>query len=202
MTVYRTVGHMPILLLLLAISLPAGLFCSVAAVYLTLHFSRVTLIRKLQSTTDLNHFHARDLPCSRVKSLGDPISDHWGDSAVPYSFIYRFAWVLKQWLVILIPHIDVHIIGIRELSSPLTSPPIDQSTSGLYKPHTGQRMNHASAILATPALMVTGHFGPKTLRYQDTSAPVPKSPEDTSALVPKCPDSSAPSHFGTKTFRH
>ena len=49
---------------------------------------------------------------------------------------------------------------------------------------------------------VTGHFGPKTLRYQDTSAPMPKCPEDTSALVPKCPDSSAPSHFGTKTFRH
>jgi len=49
---------------------------------------------------------------------------------------------------------------------------------------------------------ITGHFGPKTLRYQDTSPQVPKCPEDTSALMPKCPDSSDPRHFGTKTFRH
>jgi len=35
----------------------------------------VTLIRKLQSTLDLDHFHARDLRCSRVKSCDDPISD-------------------------------------------------------------------------------------------------------------------------------
>jgi len=39
-------------------------------------------------------------------------------------------------------------------------------------------------------IQVTGHFGPKTLWHQDTSA------------LPKCPDSSAPRHFGTKTFRH
>jgi len=40
---------------------------------------------------------------------------------------------------------------------------------------------------------VYGHFGTKTLRHQDTSAPVPKCPSDTSALVPKCPsDISAP----------
>jgi len=30
-------------------------------------FSHVTLIRKPQSTSDLDHFHARELPCSRVK---------------------------------------------------------------------------------------------------------------------------------------
>jgi len=41
-------------------------------------FSRVTLIRKLQSTSDLDHFHPRELPCSCVKS--DPISGRWGDS--------------------------------------------------------------------------------------------------------------------------
>jgi len=49
---------------------------------------------------------------------------------------------------------------------------------------------------------VIGHFRPKTLPYQDTSAWVPKHPKDTSALVPKCPDSSAPRHFGTRTFQH
>jgi len=38
-------------------------------------FSGVTLIRKLQSKSDLDHFHARDLPCSCVKSRDDPISD-------------------------------------------------------------------------------------------------------------------------------
>ena len=48
---------------------------------------RVTLIRKPQSTSDLDHFHARDLP-SRVKSRDDPISDCGEDSAVPCTFIY------------------------------------------------------------------------------------------------------------------
>jgi len=61
-----------------------------------LHFSRVTLIRKLQSTSDLDHFHARDLPCSCVKSGDDPISDCLVDSAVPYSFIYADG---KLWLL-------------------------------------------------------------------------------------------------------
>jgi len=51
-------------------------------------FSRVTLNRKLQSTSHLDHFHARGLPCSRVESRDDPISDCRADSAVPYSFIY------------------------------------------------------------------------------------------------------------------
>jgi len=51
-------------------------------------FSRVTLNRKLQSTLDLNDFHARDLPCSCVKSRNDPISDCLVDNAVPFSFIY------------------------------------------------------------------------------------------------------------------
>jgi len=53
-------------------------------------FSRVTLISKVQSTSDLDYFHARDLPCSHVKSHDDPISDCQGDSAewFPY-IIYR-----------------------------------------------------------------------------------------------------------------
>jgi len=51
-------------------------------------FSRVTLIRNLQSTSDLDHFHACHLSCSRVNSRNDPISDCRIDSAVPYSFIY------------------------------------------------------------------------------------------------------------------
>jgi len=42
-----------------------------------------------QSTSDLDHFHAHDLPCSCVKSRDDPISDCSVDSAVSYSFIYR-----------------------------------------------------------------------------------------------------------------
>ena len=72
-----------------------------------------------------------------------------------------------------------------------------------WSPPADQRANQCQQTrhLWRPGL-VTGHFGPQTLRYQDTSAPVPKYPEDTSALVPKCPDSSAPRHFGTKTFRH
>jgi len=49
---------------------------------------RVTLIRKLQSTSDLDPFHACDLRCSRVKSRDNPISDRRGDSGVPYCFTY------------------------------------------------------------------------------------------------------------------
>jgi len=80
----------PILLLLLLAgwSLPACLRCCCCRVNVTL-FSRVTLIRKLQSTSDLDHFHARELPCSRIKSRYDPISGRRGDSGVPYSFTYR-----------------------------------------------------------------------------------------------------------------
>jgi len=55
-------------------------------------FSRVTLIRKLQSISDLDHFHARELPCSRVKSRDDPISGRRGDSGVLFSFIYKDKW--------------------------------------------------------------------------------------------------------------
>jgi len=40
----------------------------------------------VQSTSDLDYFHTRDLPCSRVKSHNYPISDYWGDSAVLYCF--------------------------------------------------------------------------------------------------------------------
>ena len=38
-------------------------------------FSRVTLIGKVQSTSDLDRFHARDLPCSLAKFYDDPISN-------------------------------------------------------------------------------------------------------------------------------
>jgi len=57
-----------LLLLLTGWSLPAGLRRCCCRVNVTL-FSRVSLIRKLQLTSDLDHFHARELPCSRVKSL-------------------------------------------------------------------------------------------------------------------------------------
>ena len=42
----------------------------------------------MQSTSDLDYFHARDLPCSRVKSRDDPFSGFRGDSAVPYCSVY------------------------------------------------------------------------------------------------------------------
>ena len=38
----------------------------------------------MQSTSDLDYFHARDLPCSHVKSHDDPISDCRVDSTVLY----------------------------------------------------------------------------------------------------------------------
>jgi len=77
-----------LLLLLAGWSLTAGMRSYCCRVNVTL-FSRVTLIRKPQSTSDLDHFHARELPCSRVKSRDDPISGRRGDSGVTYSFIYR-----------------------------------------------------------------------------------------------------------------
>ena len=82
-----TVEGRPILLLLVVVV--AGLLvCGVAAVEFNVTlFSRVTLIRQPQSTSDLDHFHPRALPCSRVKSHDDPISGRRGDSTVPYSFI-------------------------------------------------------------------------------------------------------------------
>ena len=67
---------------------PVGLWHCCCEINVTL-FSCVTLIRKQQSTSDLNHFRTRELPCSRVKSCDDSISGRRGDSAVPYSFIYR-----------------------------------------------------------------------------------------------------------------
>ena len=77
----------PILLLLLAcLSLPAGLPRCCCELNVTL-FSRVTLTRKPQSTSDLDHFHAHELPCSHGKSRDDPISSRRGDSGVPCSFI-------------------------------------------------------------------------------------------------------------------
>ena len=53
-------------------------------------FLRVILISKVQSISDLDYFHVRNLPCSRVKSHDDPISGCRGDSAVPYCFIYYY----------------------------------------------------------------------------------------------------------------
>ena len=66
---------------------PAGLRRCCCRVNVTL-FSRVTLIRKLQTTSDIGHFHARPRPYSRVKSRDDPISGRRGDSGVLFSFIY------------------------------------------------------------------------------------------------------------------
>jgi len=74
-----TEGCRPILLLLVA----GLLVCGIIKL-----FSRITLIRKLQSTSDLDHLHARPLPYSHVKSRDDPISGRRGDSGVLYSFIY------------------------------------------------------------------------------------------------------------------
>ena len=59
---------------------PAGLRRCCCRVNVTL-FLRVTLIRKPQSTSEVDHLHARELTCS------DPISGRQGDSRVPYSFI-------------------------------------------------------------------------------------------------------------------
>ena len=73
----------PILLLLL----PAGLRRCCCEVNVTV-FLHVTLIRKPQSTSDLNHFHARELPCSCVKSHDDAIIGRQGDSGVLFSFMY------------------------------------------------------------------------------------------------------------------
>ena len=88
-----------VLLLLLACgSMAAGLYL----VNVTL-LSRVTLIRKLQSTSDLDHFHARDLSSSRVKTRDDPISDCRGDSTVPYSFISIDIYIL------ILCHFYIHI---------------------------------------------------------------------------------------------
>ena len=38
-------------------------------------FLRVTLISKVQSTSDLDCFHARDRPCLRVKSHDDTVEE-------------------------------------------------------------------------------------------------------------------------------
>ena len=62
-------------------------------------FSRVTLIRKLQTTSDLDHSHACDLPCSHVKSCDDPISSRAGDSGVLYCFIYKDAVIRHTHLI-------------------------------------------------------------------------------------------------------
>ena len=51
-------------------------------------FLHITLISEVQSTSDIDCFHAPDLTCSHVKSHNDPISDCQVDSAVMYSFIY------------------------------------------------------------------------------------------------------------------
>jgi len=61
-------------------------------------FSHVTLIRQQQSTSDLDHFHARGLSCSRVKSCDDPISNCPVDSTVPYSPMYTDALVLTSYV--------------------------------------------------------------------------------------------------------
>ena len=59
-------------------------------------FLRVTLVRKLQSTSDIDHFHARDLLCSRVKSRDDPISDCGVDSAVRLQFLRLHPYLTRK----------------------------------------------------------------------------------------------------------
>ena len=80
--------HRPVLLLLMAgwSLAAAGLRRCCCRVNVTL-FSRVALIRKPQSTSDVDHFYVRELPCSRVKSRDDPISGRREDSGVLFSFI-------------------------------------------------------------------------------------------------------------------
>ena len=86
---YMPVHRRPILLLLLLASwlLPAGQWHCCRIVNDTL-FWRVTLISKLQSTSNLDHFYARYLPCSCVKSHDDAIIGRQGDSGVLFSFMY------------------------------------------------------------------------------------------------------------------
>jgi len=53
-------------------------------------FSRATLVRKLQSTSDLDRFHTRDLPCSPVNSCDDPISNcRVGSAVLPLYIDYK-----------------------------------------------------------------------------------------------------------------
>jgi len=42
----------------------------------------------VQSTSDLDHLHARPRQYSRVKFHDDPISGRRGDSGVQFSFVY------------------------------------------------------------------------------------------------------------------
>ena len=58
-------------------------------------FLHVTLISKVQSTSDLDYFHARDLSCSSVKSHNDPISNCCVDSACLYTLYIHC--VPKKW---------------------------------------------------------------------------------------------------------
>ena len=51
-------------------------------------FSCVTLIRKPQSTPDLDHFHASEVACSCVKSRDDLISGHRGELSSVLNYIY------------------------------------------------------------------------------------------------------------------
>ena len=55
----------------------------------------VTLISKVQLTSDLDYFHAHDLPCSRVKSHDDLINNCRGDSA-EISFLYIYSVSQKK----------------------------------------------------------------------------------------------------------
>jgi len=59
---------------------------------------RVTLIRKSQTTSDLDHFHASEVACSHVKSRDDPISGRRGDNGVQFSFIYTDG--SEQWKLV------------------------------------------------------------------------------------------------------
>jgi len=116
--------HSTILLLLLAGSLATGLYtppprrcCWVANVTL---FSHLTLIRKPQSTSNFDHFHARGLQCSCVKSRNDLISSRRGDSGVLFSFIHIDARSNVNWYFITVTETTLQLCDWSVLVLKLT----------------------------------------------------------------------------------
>ena len=60
-------------------------------------FSHVTLTGKVQSTSDLDYFHALDLPRSRVKSHNDPISEEIAHKG----FLHIYRYVMRKFEIYL-----------------------------------------------------------------------------------------------------
>jgi len=63
----------------------------------------------VQSTSDLDCFHARDLPCSRVQSHDDPISDCLGDSAEKFPL---YLYIYKDFALSLVHSSRLHFLVI------------------------------------------------------------------------------------------